>query len=73
MTSESCCGANEWPQRVIQIVHTVAYTHQQPRACTSNTYIAVACVKKAVFCLVNASVALALSAHIPWVQFSVSC
>ena len=26
-----------------------------------------------VFCLANASMALAMSAHTPWVQFSVSC
>ncbi len=41
MTSEGCCRANEWPQGVIHIVHTVAYTHQQPRACTYNTHLAV--------------------------------
>ena len=35
MTSESSCGANVWPEGVVQVVHVVAHTHKQPGPCTS--------------------------------------
>lgn len=34
MTRECSCGPHARPEGVIQVVHTVAHTHKQPRACS---------------------------------------